>query len=155
MCKLILENRTKFSGRFGFGRCRAIRLAAGAGSPSPGTPSRTPRLSLGQYLISPDRVLETCPHGCENTRPATAFPHPSPLRRRPLGVGMTSVGVPACIGALHPLFGEILAGAELAVILAVILTVIGTSLYGSDVLSERGFRLLRWFKDRPEPPARR
>jgi hypothetical protein len=68
---------------------------------------------------------------------------------------MTSVGVPAGIGALHPLFGETQAGAELAVILAVILTVIGTSLYGSDVLSERAFRLLRWFKDRPEPPARR
>ena len=75
--------------------------------------------------------------------------------RRPLGVGVTSVGVPAGIGALQPLFGEILADAELAVILAVILTVTGTPLYGSDVLSERAFRLLCWFKDRPEPPAPR
>jgi hypothetical protein len=72
---------------------------------------------------------------------------------RPLGVGMTSVGIPAGIGALHPLFGEILAGAELAVILAVTLTVIGTSLYRSNVLSERAFRLLRLIGNRPEPPG--
>jgi hypothetical protein len=85
-------------------------------------------------------------------------PH-SPVRYlsglRPLGVGMTSAGIPAGIGALHPLFGEILAGAELAVILAVTLTVIGTLLYGSDVLSERAFRLLRWIANRPEPPGPR
>jgi hypothetical protein len=86
-------------------------------------------------------------------RPHSPIRHPS--GRRPLGIGLTSVGVPAGIGALHPLFAEILAGTELAVILAVFLTVIGTSLYGSDVLSERAFRLLRWFKDRPEPPAQR
>jgi hypothetical protein len=72
---------------------------------------------------------------------------------RPLGASVTSVGVPVGLGALHPLFGEMLAGAELAVILAVILVVIGTSLYGSGVLSERAFRLLRWIGNRPEPPG--
>jgi hypothetical protein len=30
-----------------------------------------------------------------------------------------------------------------------------TALYGSDRLSERAFRLLRWIVDRPEPPHRR
>jgi hypothetical protein len=81
-------------------------------------------------------------------------PH-SPIRYlsglRALGLGMTSVGIPVGIGALHLLFGEILVGAELAVILPVTLAVIGTSLYGSDVLSERAFRLLRLIGNRPEP----
>jgi hypothetical protein len=56
-------------------------------------------------------------------------------------------GGPVGVGALHPLFGEVLASVEVAVILIVI----GTALDGNEVLSERAFRLLRWFKDRPEP----
>jgi hypothetical protein len=33
------------------------------------------------------------------------------------------------------------------------LTVIGTALFGSQELSERAFRLLRWIANRPEPTA--
>jgi hypothetical protein len=35
----------------------------------------------------------------------------------------------------------------------VALMVIAVALFGSKTLSERGFRLLRWFGNRPEPPA--
>lgn len=35
----------------------------------------------------------------------------------------------------------------------VILTVLGTALFGSQTLSERAFRLLRWLGNRPEPPG--
>jgi len=48
---------------------------------------------------------------------------------------------------LHPVAGEVFAGVELAVLL----TIIGTALFGSRVLSERAFRLLRWLRNRPEP----
>jgi hypothetical protein len=37
--------------------------------------------------------------------------------------------------------------------LVVALTVIAVALFGSQALSERAFRLLRWFGNRPEPPA--
>jgi hypothetical protein len=35
----------------------------------------------------------------------------------------------------------------------VALTVIAVALFGSKALSERAFRLLRWFGNHPEPPA--
>ncbi|WP_179282632.1 hypothetical protein [Streptosporangium subroseum] len=35
------------------------------------------------------------------------------------------------------------------------ITIMGTALFGSDRLSERAFRLLRWATDRPEPPKLR
>jgi len=50
---------------------------------------------------------------------------------------------------LYPLLGWIVTGIEVAVIL----TVLGTALFGSQALSERAFRLLRWVANRPEPPA--
>jgi len=53
------------------------------------------------------------------------------------------------IGQLHPLLGEVIAIAEIVVVL----TVIAVALFGSKTLSERAFRLLRWFANRPEPPA--
>jgi hypothetical protein len=68
---------------------------------------------------------------------------------RPVGTGLVSAGAPLGTALLHPLLGERLAITELAVIL----TVLGTALFGSQVLSERAFRLLRWLRNRPEPPA--
>jgi hypothetical protein len=54
------------------------------------------------------------------------------------------------IGLLRrPMLGEVIAIAEVAVAM----TVVGVALFGSKVLSERTFRLLRWFGNRPEPPA--
>jgi hypothetical protein len=50
---------------------------------------------------------------------------------------------------LNPLLGEVIAIAEMVVAL----TVIAVAMFGSQALSERAFRLLRWFGNRPEPPA--
>lgn len=47
------------------------------------------------------------------------------------------------------MLGEIIAAVEAAVGLAIILT----ALFGSQALSERAFRLLRWLGNRPEPPS--
>ncbi len=50
---------------------------------------------------------------------------------------------------LNPLLGEVIVITEIVVAL----TVIAIALFGSQALSERAFRLLRWFGNRPEPPA--
>jgi hypothetical protein len=68
---------------------------------------------------------------------------------RAAGIGLTSLGTPACIGVADPLLGQV----AIAVELAVVLTVIATALFGSRALSERAFRLLRWVANRPEPPG--
>jgi hypothetical protein len=34
-----------------------------------------------------------------------------------------------------------------------ILVLVGTALFGSDDKQERAFRLLRWIRDKPEPPS--
>jgi len=66
---------------------------------------------------------------------------------RPAGVGAIGLGTPLGAAALHPERGEIVVIIELFVMLAVI----GTALFGSQALSERAFRLLRWFANKPEP----
>lgn len=68
---------------------------------------------------------------------------------RTAGIGLTSLGTPVGIGVADPLIGTI----AFAIELAVTLTIIGTALFGSQALSERAFRLLRWITNRPEPPA--
>lgn len=68
---------------------------------------------------------------------------------RTAGIGLTSLGTPICIGVANPVLGSIAFVTELAVAL----TIIGTALFGSQALSDRAFRLLRWIANRPEPPA--
>jgi hypothetical protein len=68
---------------------------------------------------------------------------------RTAGIGLTSLGAPIGIGVADPLLGQI----AIAIELAVALTIIGTALFGSQALSERAFRLLRWIANRPEPPG--
>src|SRR5580704_4348694 len=68
---------------------------------------------------------------------------------RAAGIGLTSLGTPVGIGVTDPLLGHIAFAAELAVAL----TVAVTALFGTQALSERAFRLLRWIADRPEPPG--
>jgi hypothetical protein len=65
---------------------------------------------------------------------------------RPVGT-TASLGAPVGIGMLHPMFGEVIAVIEVVVVL----TIIATALFGSQTLSERAFRLLRWVGNRPEP----
>lgn len=68
-----------------------------------------------------------------------------------LAVSTGSLVPPIALGALHPVAGEAFAEAELTALL----TITGTALFGSRVLSERAFRLLRWLGNRPEPPQPR
>jgi hypothetical protein len=68
---------------------------------------------------------------------------------RSVGTGVVSIGTPLGAAVLHPLLGEVMTAVELVVIL----TVLGTALFGSQTLSERAFRLLRWLGNRPEPPG--
>jgi hypothetical protein len=68
---------------------------------------------------------------------------------RPTVVGLTSICAPAGIGVADPLLGWIV----IAIEVVVVLTIIGTALFGSQTLSERAFRLLRWIANRPEPPG--
>ena len=67
---------------------------------------------------------------------------------RSIGVSGASLGIPVGLWKFHPLLGEVIAVIEVSVVLAIIVT----ALYGSKELSERAFRLLRWFVNRPEPP---
>jgi hypothetical protein len=67
---------------------------------------------------------------------------------RPAGVGIASLGTPAIIGIVHPVFGGVVVIVEAVVVLAIVLT----ALYASEARSERAFRLLRWLGNRPEPP---
>ncbi len=64
-------------------------------------------------------------------------------------MGTAPLGTPVCIGVRHPLLGVVIAITETVVVL----TVIAVALFGSKILSERAFRVLRWFGNRPEPPA--
>jgi hypothetical protein len=66
---------------------------------------------------------------------------------RSLGAASASLGIPVGTGMLHPMLGEIIAAIEVLTAVAII----GTALFGSAVLSERAFRLLRWLKNRSEP----
>jgi hypothetical protein len=68
---------------------------------------------------------------------------------RSVGVGAVSLGTPVGIGMLHPILGQVIAVIEIVAVL----TIIATALFGSQALSERAFRLLRWFGNRPEPPG--
>ena len=58
---------------------------------------------------------------------------------RSAGTGVASLVTPVSIGMLHPVLGEVLAVIEVVVVL----TIIGTALFGSQTLSERAFRFLR------------
>jgi hypothetical protein len=68
---------------------------------------------------------------------------------RTAGIGLTSLATPIGIGVADPILGSI----AFVIELAVAVTIIGTALFGSQALSDRAFRLLRWIANRPEPPA--
>jgi hypothetical protein len=65
------------------------------------------------------------------------------------GTGIASLVTPVGVGVLHPVLGEVVAIIEVVVAL----TIIGTALFGSQTLSERAFRFLRWIGNRAEPAA--
>jgi hypothetical protein len=102
-----------------------------AGQPAPSPPGRD---DSGEPVSSPV---------------AASLPTRERVPWRPAVTGAASLGSAVGIGVFHPLLGEVIAITEIVVAL----TVIAVALFGSQALSERAFRLLRWFGNRPEPPA--
>jgi hypothetical protein len=82
-------------------------------------------------------------------RAGNGGPGPARMPWRPAVAGTASLGASLGMGILHPLLGEVIAIAETAAVL----TVFAVALFGSKVLSERAFRLLRWLGNRPEQSA--
>ena len=78
----------------------------------------------------------------------------SRLPWRALGLCSPAVGGIAAVYDPHPLAGLVIVigGVSVAVIvIATAVIVIATALFGSATTSDRAFRLLRWFANRPEP----
>ena len=65
------------------------------------------------------------------------------------GIGILSLGIPVVIGVIQPILGALVAAIEMTAAL----TTIGMALFGSQALSERAFRFLRWIRNRPEPAS--
>jgi hypothetical protein len=70
-----------------------------------------------------------------------------PWRAAAVGAGTAVPSV--CIGAICGETGELIA----VIALIAMLVITGTALFGSQAVSERAFRLLRWITNQPEPPA--
>jgi hypothetical protein len=69
---------------------------------------------------------------------------------RQLRIGAGVVGSPTVARLVDPVLGYIVIAVELALVLAIILS----AMYGSTRISNRAFRVIRLFLNRPEPPAR-
>jgi hypothetical protein len=67
---------------------------------------------------------------------------------RTLGFGAAVVGTPVGVGYLHPAISQVIIIAEILTGLVIVTS----ALFGSQIISDRAFRLLRWLSDRPEPP---
>ena len=75
----------------------------------------------------------------------------SPVGRRGFRLGIGAL-VPVGIGWLD---GRTLGQALLLVEAVIAIAVLAAAMFGSNTISERAFRVLRWVADRPEPPAPR
>lgn len=80
------------------------------------------------------------------TSPTKSAGGPS-SRGVPFGLATTILAVPTGVALINPALAAILASAELALLLTVLLTAV----YAPELISERAFRLLRWMTGRPEP----
>lgn len=67
---------------------------------------------------------------------------------RVLGLSLSPLAAPLAAAAFNPVLGIIVPMIELIVVLALI----GIVVYGHQEQVDRIFRLLRWFRDRAEPP---
>lgn len=100
----------------------------------------------------PSQSAAPSPDYCDGRAANTDSAAPMARERVPwrsVAASVTALGTPVGIGVLHPMLGEIVAIIELVMVL----TIIGTALFGSPDLSNRAFRLLRWIGNRPEPSA--
>ena len=123
-----------------------------------GSIDRDPDTATGQPSHrEPDR--DTACELCSTT--GRAAPAGRPARRgtsrlpwRALGLCSPAVGGIAAVYDPHPLAGLVIVigGVSVAVIvIATAVIVVATALFGSATTSDRAFRLLRWFANRPEP----
>ncbi|WP_067451822.1 hypothetical protein [Actinomadura macra] len=71
----------------------------------------------------------------------------TPSRRPPFGLAATILAIPSGVAFINPDLAVILASAELALLLTVLLTAV----FAPGTVSERAFRLLRWMTGHPEP----
>ncbi len=91
--------------------------------------------------------------------PAGVHPPELPPNGRPRAgwravcAGAGIVGTEGIAGYLHPALGEVLAAIDVIAPLAITLILLAAVLLGSEQMTERVFRLLRWTANRPEPPA--
>lgn len=80
-------------------------------------------------------------------------PKPSKQRRtsaaRTAAASLSALVPPGALSVIHPAFAIALIFIEFGLCIAVV----GTALYGSNTVSERAFRLLRWVANKPEPAA--
>jgi hypothetical protein len=66
-----------------------------------------------------------------------------------MGMGAGPAAVPLAAAACLPTLGVAVLAAELVIVL----TLFGTVVYGTQERVDRVFRLLRWIRNCPEPPA--
>ncbi len=68
---------------------------------------------------------------------------------RAIGLGAGPVAAPFIAVALQPVLGAAVLAGEMILVLVVL----GIVVYGTQDQAERAFRLLRWLRSQPEPPA--
>jgi hypothetical protein len=69
------------------------------------------------------------------------------------GLGLGSAAGAYAAVSLHCLAGEILVAAATAILLATGVILISITVFGSAESSDRVFRILRWIRNKEEPPA--
>lgn len=84
------------------------------------------------------------------TSPAKPAAGDPPVRGTSFGLAATILAVPTGIALINPNLAAILASAELALLLTILLTAV----FAPAPISERAFRLLSWMTGRPEPTRR-
>ena len=85
----------------------------------------------------------SAPSGKSTRRRTTRLPW------RALGLGSSTIGGVASVYYWHPLVGLVIVSCETAIATITF----AAALFGSEITSERAFRLLRWVANRPEPEA--
>ena len=98
-----------------------------------------------------DRLV-TATHETRSRQSGPPTDSRTPAPWRALGAGAGVAGAEGVAGYLHPVLGEVLAAADVAVPLVIVLILLAAILRGSERTVERAFRLLRWTANRPEPP---
>lgn len=138
------------------------RLSLGSGksrrppAPTGGRPTVANLLTKEARTMSVPRAKRDHPVDCFPRRSEYASGPQWDSRHLPVppmvpraGVSAGILGAPVAAWLVTPLLGVMVVGAELTVVL----TVVFTALFGSEQLSDRAFRLLRWAWNRSEPPA--